>query len=226
MQNYNVSVLFGVFYTTICLKANHYCRWTISKYSVSFSGFSSISTCHIAPWTMNKWKQTLEPNYKSFFLSRTQELIYVSDGPNYSLIHILLAHLQEDLRLYVSPPDGTRKHPATTCLELWLCHPEYSSGQFKSTYSTDVLLNETAFLRSLHWSHYIDNQAVPNVFAGMYYIDPNQGSPADALLVYCNFSTVSKQTCLHPQDSQVTSQKILKSVYSFMFLMFNSVFVC
>lgn len=51
----------------------------------------------------------------------------------------------------------------------------------------------------------------------MYYIDPNQGSPADALLVYCNFSTVSKQTCLHPQDSQVASQK--------MFLMFNSVFV-
>lgn len=68
-----------------------------------------------------------------FFLSHVhaQELIYVSDGPNYSLIHILLAHLQEDLRLYVSPPDGTREHPATTCLELWFCHPEYSSGQFK-----------------------------------------------------------------------------------------------
>lgn len=37
----------------------------------------------------------------------------------------------------------------------------------------------------------------------MYYIDPNQGSPADALLAYCSFSSTSKQTCLHPRDSQV-----------------------
>lgn len=57
-----------------------------------------------------------------------QELIYVSDRPKYSLIHILLDHLQQDLRLFVSPPDGTKERPATTCLELWLCHPEYSSG--------------------------------------------------------------------------------------------------
>ncbi len=40
--------------------------------------------------------------------------------------------------------------------------------------------------------------------AGMYYIDPNQGSPSDALLAYCSFSSTSKQTCVHPQDSQVS----------------------
>ncbi|KAM6902372.1 collagen alpha-1(II) chain-like [Xenentodon cancila] len=91
--------------------------------------------------------------------------MYMSDKPNYSLIQTLLDSLQQDLRLLVDPPDGSKEHPATTCLELWLCHPEYSSG--------------------------------------MYYIDPNQGSSADALLAFCSFSSSSKQTCLHPQESQL-----------------------
>lgn len=42
--------------------------------------------------------------------------------------------------------------------------------------------------------------------AGFYYIDPNQGSSADALLAYCNFSEGGVETCLHPRDSQVTWQ--------------------
>uniref|UniRef100_A0A8C7ZJW1 Fibrillar collagen NC1 domain-containing protein n=1 Tax=Oryzias sinensis TaxID=183150 RepID=A0A8C7ZJW1_9TELE len=37
----------------------------------------------------------------------------------------------------------------------------------------------------------------------MYYIDPNQGSPADALLAYCSFSSSSKETCLHPENPQL-----------------------
>lgn len=36
----------------------------------------------------------------------------------------------------------------------------------------------------------------------MYYIDPNQGNPADAFLVYCSFS-LGGQTCLSPVHSQV-----------------------
>ncbi|XP_019209972.1 collagen alpha-1(I) chain isoform X2 [Oreochromis niloticus] len=98
-------------------------------------------------------------------LSQLKDLMYMSDKPNYLLIQTLLDTLQEELRLLLDPPDGSKEHPATTCLELWLCHPEYSSG--------------------------------------MYYIDPNQGSPGDALLAYCSFSSTSKQTCLHPQDSQL-----------------------
>lgn len=43
--------------------------------------------------------------------------------------------------------------------------------------------------------------------AGMYYIDPNQGSPSDALLAYCSFSSASKQTCVHPRDSQVSRRQ-------------------
>ncbi|XP_072227829.1 collagen alpha-1(II) chain-like [Leuresthes tenuis] len=91
--------------------------------------------------------------------------MYVSDKPNYPLLQTLLDSLQQELRLMLDPPDGSKEHPATTCLELWLSHPEYGSG--------------------------------------MYYIDPNQGSSADALLAYCSFSSSSKQTCLHPQDSQL-----------------------
>lgn len=53
----------------------------------------------------------------------------MSDMPKYSLIQTLLDSLQLELRLLLDPPDGSREHPATTCLELWLCHPEYSSGK-------------------------------------------------------------------------------------------------
>lgn len=98
-------------------------------------------------------------------LTQLRDLMYVSDKPNYSLLQTLLDSLQLELRLLLDPPDGSKEHPASTCLELWLCHPDYSSG--------------------------------------MYYIDPNQGSPADALLAYCSFSSTSKQTCLHPRDSQL-----------------------
>ncbi|PWA26936.1 hypothetical protein CCH79_00000656 [Gambusia affinis] len=94
-----------------------------------------------------------------------KSLMYLSDKPNFSLIQTLLDSLQQELRLLLDPPDGTKLRPATTCLELWLCHPEFSSG--------------------------------------MYYIDPNQGSSADALLAYCSFTSSSKQTCLHPELPQL-----------------------
>lgn len=98
-------------------------------------------------------------------MTQLKDLMYMSDKPNYSLIQTVLDSLQLELRLLLDPPDGTKEHPATTCLELWLCHPEFTSG--------------------------------------LYYIDPNQGSPADALLAYCSFSSALTQTCLHPQDSQL-----------------------
>ncbi|XP_061837042.1 collagen alpha-1(II) chain-like [Nerophis lumbriciformis] len=98
-------------------------------------------------------------------LTELKELMYVSDKPNYHLIRTLLDSLEQELRRLVDPPDGTKERPATTCQELLLCHPEYTSGT--------------------------------------YYIDPNQGSPADALLAYCIFSSTPTQTCLHPQPSQL-----------------------
>ncbi|XP_048861252.1 collagen alpha-1(II) chain-like [Brienomyrus brachyistius] len=88
---------------------------------------------------------------------------------------MFLNTLHRDLRLLLEPPDGTKEHPATTCLELWLCHP------------------------------YLTN--------GFYYIDPNQGSPADAFAVYCNF-TAGVKTCLSARNAQVPEKAWLKDTGS------------
>lgn len=37
---------------------------------------------------------------------------------------------------------------------------------------------------------------------GQYYIDPNQGSPQDALVAFCNF-TAGGETCIAPVHNQV-----------------------
>nr|XP_046201345.1 collagen alpha-1(II) chain-like isoform X2 [Oncorhynchus gorbuscha] len=97
--------------------------------------------------------------------------MYLSDKPNYLLIQTLLDLLHQELHLLIDPPDGTKEHPATTCLELWISQPNFTNG--------------------------------------MYYIDPNQGSPADALLVYCDF-TAAPKTCLSPLQPQVPVKAWLK----------------
>ncbi|KAG7279261.1 hypothetical protein CRUP_033197 [Coryphaenoides rupestris] len=107
-------------------------------------------------------------------LTQIKDLMYMSDKPNYYILQSLLESLKQDLRLLLDPPDGTKEHPASTCLELWLCHPDYPSG--------------------------------------MYYIDPNQGSHADALLAYCSFTDTAKQTCLHPRDSQIPMKAWMEDI--------------
>lgn len=44
--------------------------------------------------------------------------------------------------------------------------------------------------------------AHPSLPDGHYYIDPNQGSPRDALLAFCNF-TAGGETCISPVHNQV-----------------------
>ncbi|XP_056312769.1 collagen alpha-2(I) chain-like [Danio aesculapii] len=97
-------------------------------------------------------------------------LLYLSDKPNYPLLRTLLDSLQQDLRFFIDPPDGSKDHPATSCLELMI--------------------------------------SFPNLTSGMYYIDPNQGSSADALWVYCNLS--EGQTCLSPLQPQMPMRSWLK----------------
>lgn len=53
---------------------------------------------------------------------------------------------------------------------------------------------------------------------GMYYIDPNQGSPADALLAYCSFSSTLIQTCIHPENSQVEEASALNDLLLWTFI--------
>lgn len=40
---------------------------------------------------------------------------------------------------------------------------------------------------------------------GHYYIDPNQGSPRDAFVAFCNF-TAGAETCIPPVHNQVQPQ--------------------
>lgn len=111
------------------------------------------------------------PGSLNLTLTQLKDLTFLSDKPNYPLISTLLEALQRDLRFFIDPPDGTKEHPATTCLELMLSYPNFSSG--------------------------------------MYYIDPNQGSSADAFLVYCNLSS-GGQTCLPPMQPQVPMRPWLR----------------
>lgn len=53
----------------------------------------------------------------------------MSEKPNYVLVQTLLDSLQRDLHWFINPPDGSKQHPATTCLELWLAHPNSINGE-------------------------------------------------------------------------------------------------
>lgn len=61
----------------------------------------------------------------------------MSDKPNYVLVQSLLGSLQNDLRWFIDPPDGSKENPATTCQELWLAHPNSSNGETDTGLCTD-----------------------------------------------------------------------------------------
>lgn len=46
----------------------------------------------------------------------------------------------------------------------------------------------------------------PDFFvAGMYWLDPNEGSIADKIQVYCDFSGKKAETCVFPKPKSVRS---------------------
>ncbi|KAG2455591.1 CO1A2 protein, partial [Polypterus senegalus] len=128
-----------------------------------------------------------------------KELMSTSDGPNFPLIRHILDTLNREVRLLVDPPDGTKEHPATTCQELQLCLPDLASG--KPCHRG--LATRTSPSKGDH-----HKAKVPLCSPGFFYIDPNQGSPADALLAYCNFTT--GETCLSPVKERIPMQAWLK----------------
>nr|XP_032653574.1 collagen alpha-1(II) chain-like [Chelonoidis abingdonii] len=55
--------------------------------------------------------------------------------------------------------------------------------------------------------------AQPGLPDGYYYIDPNQGSPQDSLLAFCNF-TAGGETCIAPVRNQVPIKAWLRAYTS------------
>ncbi|MEE6505000.1 hypothetical protein FKM82_005403 [Ascaphus truei] len=75
----------------------------------------------------------------------------------------LLHSLEEDFKLLIAPPNGTKENPASTCKELQLTQPLLADGY--------------------------------------YYIDPNQGSPQDGFLAYCNFTAGGETLAVKHSES-------------------------
>lgn len=84
-------------------------------------------------------------------------------------------------------PDGTQKSPARMCRDLRMCHPEWKSGAWIS----DFLKRRE---KHWFWTHLC-------CLLGMYWVDPNRGSPLDAIKVHCNMET--GETCIYPTDSSI-----------------------
>lgn len=105
-----------------CLLTSQWLSW---RQDTEFHVYCRISChCHIPSYTV--WIPASISLLHFFLLN--QDIMYQSDGPNYPLIRTLLNSLQQDLRLFIDPPDGTKERPATTCLELMICHPNYTDG--------------------------------------------------------------------------------------------------
>lgn len=51
----------------------------------------------------------------------------------------------------------------------------------------------------------------PNAPNGMYFMDPNRGSNADAFLVDCTFTKTYSETCIRPESEQFEEKRYIKS---------------
>lgn len=88
--------------------------------------------------------------------------------------------LIKDLEKMLSPV-GTQENPAVSCLDLAICHGDQFTAGPSQKLSRSLLTIRIY---------------VP-LFIGYYWIDPNEGSPKDAIRVFCR----GQETCLTPQKS-------------------------
>ena len=86
-------------------------------------------------------------------------------------------------------PDGSETHPARSCRDIADYHPDKPNG-------------------TLHFACFINSHSddsFPSFFLlGLYYIDPNEGSKTDAVLVYCKLS--ERLTCINSTNGLVSSK--------------------
>ena len=74
---------------------------------------------------------------------------------------------------------------------------------YSTSYCLPLLVNSSLGLYRHQPAQSCEHILNVNITAsnGFYWIDPNLGCSADAILVYCNFT--SNETCIHPNSSQV-----------------------
>ena len=109
--------------------------------------------------------------------------------------------LMDDLNKLLSPL-GTRDNPAISCQDIAHCRGDVFSPGMPETLSPPVSYSVFLFSHfSLH-SLFLSSSIMSVCFhycmcyntTGYYWIDPNEGSPKDAIKVYCK----GAETCLTP----------------------------
>ncbi len=85
-------------------------------------------------------------------------------------------------------PDGSRMHPARSCRDIADYYPEKSNGLTNYFY---------LFVLKIF------------ILIGLYFIDPNEGSKTDAVLVYCKLT--ERLTCINSTNGLIQSNIFLKN---------------
>lgn len=96
-------------------------------------------------------------------------------------MYLELSTIEKQLSNVLEGELGSEERPARSCYDLKLEMPQAKSG----TYVTNTL--ELCYV------------IYSTMYVGMYFIDPNLGSPEDGIKTYCNFDSSLTYTCVQVQ---------------------------
>lgn len=103
-----------------------------------------------------------------------------------------LKHVSNGITLKIKP-DGSRMHPVRSCRDISDYYPEKPNG----------LINCFSLKKTFLFCFLI----------GLYFIDPNEGSNDDAVLVYCKLT--DRLTCVNSTNGLIQSNIFFKNrIYS------------
>ena len=95
-----------------------------------------------------------------------------------------------------SKPDGSRQYPARSCRDIADYYPEKSNGFY-------------IFLLSIRSTKHF----LRVVRLGLYYIDPNEGSRDDAVLVYCHLT--ERLTCVNASQTSIHIDRLMNKKFNY-----------